>query len=87
MMKVNTEYKGLVRGYVIYATDRAGCVGLEEALDENNLNVGVAYTFWYRCDEDAEVVEREREKLNKVYSSFNRWGGSLSGFEYRPFTH
>ena len=85
MVSVKKGNDKLVRGYIIYSQWRAGCVGIDEAKDENNLEVGIAYTLWHRHDEDPAIVESELEALEKCYSRFKDWDGSLLGFEYRDY--
>ena len=85
-MKVDTSKIGLVRGYVIYSQWRPGCIGMEEAKDENNVQVGVAYTPWHRHDEDPTIVEKELKQLMNCYSHFKDWDGGMIGFEYRSYS-
>lgn len=87
MTKVDTSKVGLVRGYVIYSQWRAGCLGMDEAKDDNRIDVGVAYTLWHRHDEDPRVVENELMQLHNCYSHFKDWDGSMIGFEYRPYSN
>ena len=86
-MKVDTSKVGLVRGYVIYSQWRAGCIGMDQAKDENNINVNVAYTPWHRHDEDPTIVEKELKQLLNCYSQFQDFEGAMMGFEYRPYSH
>ena len=85
-MKVDTTKVGLVRGYLIFSQWRAGCIGLEEAKDEDNVRVHVAYTPWHRHDEDPAIVEKELKQLSRCYSSFESYEGCMLGFEYRPYS-
>lgn len=85
-MKVDTSKVGLVRGYVIYSQWRAGCIGMEEAKNDDNVCVGVAYTLWHRHDEDPSIVENELQQLQRCYQRFKDWDGSMMGFEYRPYS-
>lgn len=85
-MKVDTSKMGLVRGYVIYSQWGAGCISMDEAKDDNNINVGVAYTPWHRHDEDPAIVEGELKQLMNCYSHFKDWEGSMMGFEYRSYS-
>lgn len=84
-MKVDTSRVGLVRGVLIFSQWRAGCIGIEEAKDENNVRVNVAYTPWHRHDEDPAIVERELDRLYRCYSSFRSYEGCTMYFEYRPY--
>ena len=84
-MKVDTSRVGLVRGVLIFSQWRAGRIGIEEAKDENNVRVNVAYTPWHRHDEDPTIVERELDRLFSCYSSFRSYEGCTMGFEYRPY--
>lgn len=84
-MKFDSSKTGLVRGYYVYATRYAGCIGLEMAKDENNLDVGVAYTYWYRCDEDPSIVEEELDRIVRCYNKASKCAGGIIGYEYRPF--
>lgn len=85
-MKVDTSRKELVRGYVIYSQWRASRIGLEEAKDENNISVNVAYTPWHRHDDDPAIVEKELKQLLDCYSRFHDFEGAMMGFEYRPYS-
>jgi len=85
-MKVDTSRVGLVRGYVIYGQWRAGCIGLEEAKDDNNVRVGVAYTLWHRHDDNPSDVENELERLVKLYTRCRECDGAMMGYEYRPYS-
>lgn len=85
-MKPDTTKKGLIRGALVWATDNPGCIGINQAKDENNLHVGVAYTPWHRHDEDPEIVERELASLHRVYASFQNWSGGLMWYEYRSYS-
>lgn len=87
MAKVDTSKKQLVRGYVVYAQWRAGCISMERAKDENIIDVGVAYTPYHRHDEDPTIVETELERLSKLYMSFKDIGGLMMGFEYKDYSH
>ena len=84
-MKVDTTKIGLVRGYYIYSKWGAGCIGMNEAKDDDNVRVNIAYTPWHRHDEDPEVVENELKKLCHLYESFSGFEGGMLGFEYRPY--
>lgn len=84
-MKVDTSRVGLVRGYVIYSQWGAGCVGMEQAKDENNVRVGVAYTLWHRHDDNPSDVESELERLVRYYMRCKDCNGAVSGYEYRPY--
>lgn len=86
-MKVDTSKVGLVRGYFVYAQWRAGCISMDRAKDEDNMNVGVAYTPWHRHDDDPKIVEDELDRLVKLYSGFRDCEGGMIGFEYRPYKH
>lgn len=86
-MKVDTTKNGFVRGYIIYSQWRAGCIGIDEAKDDNNIKVGIAYTLWHRLDEkDVQKVEMELHSLLKCYEKMDDWEGASLGFEYRDFT-
>ena len=85
-MKPDTTKPGLIRGRIIYSTRHAGALGIREAHDESNLNVGVAYTFWHRHDEDPKLIEQELEKLRRCYESFRDSGSYMIGYEYREYT-
>lgn len=85
-MKPDENFVGLVRGYVIYSRN-AGRISMEDAKDENNLNVGVAYTMWHRHDENPEAVMHEMEKLTECYMRMHGCDGVLRGFEYREYKH
>lgn len=85
MVRVRANNTQLVRGYVIYGQWGAGCIGIDQAKDENNINVGVAYTLWHRHDEDPAIVEHELEALERCYSHFKAWEGNILGFEYRNY--
>ena len=77
--------KGLVRGYVVYSQWRAGCLGLDISKDENNIEVGVAYTHWHRHDYHPEKVGEELNALFKCYSGFDEYEGCLIGYEWRDY--
>lgn len=87
MIKVDTSKTGLVRGYYIYAQWGAGCIGMDEAKDENNVRVGIAYTLWHRHDDDPQKVEKELEALTRIYGKFRDSEGGMMGFEYRPYSN
>lgn len=85
MILPNPEYKGLVRGYVVYGTRRAGYISMERALDPEYWDVGVAFTPYHRHDENPETIAHELEKLEFLYASFRDVGGMMVGYEYRPY--
>ena len=84
-MKVDTKRIGLVRGYVIYSQWRAGCIGMEQAMNKDIPEVDIAYTHWHRHDVDPYIVESELEKLRKCYESFEEYEGCMIGYEYRDY--
>ena len=84
-MKVDTSKVGLVRGYLIYAQWRAGRISIEDAKDEDNVCVGVAYTPWHRHDEDPSKVEDELNMLSRCYATFDSYEGAMLGFEYKEY--
>lgn len=84
-MKVDRTKVGLVRGVVIYSQWGSGRIGIEDAKDENNVCVGVAYTMWHRHDENPSVVERELERLGNLYTSFDACDAAMMGFEYKEY--
>lgn len=85
MIIPNPNHKGLVRGYVVYSTHRAGCTSMERALDPECWDNGVAFTPYHRHDENPETIARELEKLEFLYASFRDVGGMMVGYEYRPY--
>lgn len=89
IIEVDRTKKCLVRGYFVYADRQAGCIGFEQAKDEKNFNVGVAYTMWHRTDDDFGVkqVQTELEAIARVYGRFHDFAGGMYGYEYRDFTH
>lgn len=86
MIKADTNKKGLIRGYVIYAESQAGCISMDKAKDESDIYVGIAYTPWHRHDDDPNIVESELNRLQKCYSSFNDYAGGMIGYEYKPYS-
>ena len=85
MILPNPEHHGLVRGYVVYGTHRAGYISMERALDPECWDVGVAFTPYHRHDDDPEIVARELRALETVYMGFHDVGGMMVGYEYRPY--
>ena len=85
-MKVDTSKVGLVRGYLIYSQWRAGRISMEDAKDEDNVRVGIAYTMWHRHDEDPTVVENELNRLSRCYATFDAYEGAMIGFEYKDYS-
>lgn len=85
MIIPNPDHKGLVRGYVVYSTHRAGYVSMERALDPEYWDVGVAFTPYHRHDEDPEVVAHELRALENVYTNFHDVDGMMIGYEYKPY--
>lgn len=77
--------KGLVRGYFIYCTRYAGHISKEIAEDPDNTDVGIAYTFWHRHDDDPNIVESELERIANSYMAMHECAGGMYGYEYRPY--
>lgn len=84
-MKVDTSKVGLVRGVLVFSQWGAGRISMEDAKDDDNICVHVAYTPWHRHDEDPFTVEAELEKLYRCYRSFRDFDGCMLNFEYRPY--
>ena len=85
MSKPDTNRIGLVRGYVVYATRDAGCIGLDVAKNEERFNVNVAYTFWHRHDDDPKIVEQELSRLFRCVEQFNDFSAGMLGYEYKDY--
>ena len=84
-MKVDTSKIGLVRGCLIYSQWGAGCIGLDEAKDDNNIEVCIAHTPWHRHDDNPAIVERELKQLADLYRSFRDTESSMMWYEYRDY--
>ena len=85
MILPNTEIRGLVRGYIVYSTHRAGNVSMDRALDPDCWDVGVAFTPYHRHDDDPKIVACELRELENVYMGFHDVDGMMIGYEYRPY--
>lgn len=85
-MKVDTSRIGLVRGYFIYADRDASLISESEALNEDNIHVGIAHTFWHRHDDDPTKVEQELESIARCYQRSGKCSSAMMGFEYRPYS-
>ena len=77
--------KGMVRGYVVYASNAVGYISLEEAKKGTTHNLNVAYTFWHRHDENPEAVRSELERLSKCVSGFHSYSAAMLGYEYKEY--
>lgn len=85
LMMPDSNRKQLVRGYLVYSQWRAGLIGLDQAKDDECLDVGVAYTHWHRHDEDPMKVAKELNRLYQCYSDFDGYEGCAFGYEYRDY--
>lgn len=85
MLKVDSSKVGLVRGVYIFSQNRAGCIGIDQAKDENNLDVSVAYTPWHRHDDHPEKAAEELEEIHRCYRRFNSYDGALMYLEYHDY--
>lgn len=45
----------------------------------------VAYTHWYRHDDDLTVLDSELERLWKCYSGMRKTSGVSIGYEYKDY--
>lgn len=77
-MKAENKEKR-VRGYVLAGNRRTGI------MSKNNPDLVVAYTHWYRHDEDLEKLERELEQLSKLYKSFSKTDTVSTSYEYAEY--
>lgn len=68
-----------VRGYIVVGTRSTGCIS------KDNPDCIVAYTHWYRHDDDLRELEKELGRLRAVYSSFKRTSCMSISYEYKDY--
>lgn len=68
-----------VRGQIVIANGSVGCVS------EDNPACIVAYTHWYRHDDDLNRLDEEFESLVKCYSRMKMTASMIIGYQYRDY--
>ena len=77
---MKAENKGKrVRGYVVAGNRRTGI------MSKNNPDCAVAYTHWYRHDDNLEALERELKRLTELYMSFSKTDSVSAAYEYADY--
>lgn len=77
---MKAENKGQrVRGCVLAGNRRTGI------MSKNNTECAVAYTHWYRHDDNLENLERELKRLSDLYMSFNKTDSVSISYEYAEY--
>ena len=77
---MKAENKGQrVRGCVLAGNRRTGI------MSKNNTDCAVAYTHWYRHDDDLELLERELKRLSDLYMSFGKTDSVAISYEYAEY--
>lgn len=79
------DKKMMVRGYVVYSQNRCPCISLDAGKDESNWDCQVAYTTWYRHDDNLDELEKELDKLCRFYMSLRPVEGCMMGYEYKEY--
>ena len=69
----------MVRGYVVAAPKSVSSVGKDEP------GCLVAYTHWYRHDDNLAELERDLRLLQSVYTTFEKTATMMLGYEYREY--
>lgn len=90
MMRVLEEAKKtpqMIRGKVVAGFWRCGFLSPNiNDMEERHVNYAVAYTRWYRHDEDLNQLENDMNRLLHVYSSDRMdYDGAILGIETKPY--
>lgn len=74
----------LVRGVVGIGNRNSGMVSTDPktAAEHGTL---VAYTHWFRHDDDMTVLEKELNALVQCYSRMQKTSGIMYGYEYKEY--
>ena len=77
---MKAENKGKrVRGCVMAGNRRTGIMSKE------NPECAVAFTHWYRHDDDLKVLEREVKRISDLYMSFGKTDNVMISYEYADY--
>lgn len=68
-----------VRGYIVVGNRNTGLIS------KDNPACIVAYTHWYRHDDDLRELEKDLERLRAVYSSFKQTSSMSISYEYKDY--
>lgn len=68
-----------VRGYIVVGNRYTGCIS------RDNPDCIVAYTHWYRHDDDLTELERDLKRLADLYMSFSRTQSASMSYEYKDY--
>lgn len=82
---MKAENKGkLVRGVVAAGNIYGGCV-VFDPIEATKHRCIVAYTHWYRHDDDLSVLDRELESLSRLYSNMSKTSIVAYTYEYKDY--
>lgn len=77
---MKAENKGQrVRGCVVAGGSHTGI------MSKGNPDCAVAYTHWYRHDDDLTLLERELKRLSDLYMSFSKTDSVAISYEYADY--
>lgn len=82
---MKAENRGqLVRGGVAIGDRYSGCVSSDPKQAEQ-FGTLLAYTHWYRHDDDLTELDRDLQKLVNVYRDMNKTGSMMYYYEYKDY--
>lgn len=79
MMKPKFAKPQMVRGVVVAGSRCDGMVSID------NDRCAVAKTFWYRHDDDLDELEKDLDRLAKIYMGSSKASGATCFYEYRDY--
>ena len=80
-----SKEKQMIRGAVI-AGYRDGFLSWDiDDMNKRNINYALAYTRWYRHDDDLKKLEEETEALMRLYLRNNQCSGGMIHYETKPY--
>lgn len=85
-MKPDASRIGLVRGVIGVSHRGSGSLSVDPKDAEARGNI-VAYTHWFRHDDDLKVLEEELESLVRCYARMRQTDAMMYGYEYKDYKH
>ena len=76
----------MVRG-VVAVGNRNSVVLSTNPADAEAHGFIIAYTHWYRHDDDLETLDKELKSLCESYASMRKTDSIMYGYEYKDYTN
>ena len=77
----------MIRGVVIVGYGGGFLSWDVKDMETRGINYAVAYTRWYRHDDNLKKLEIETESLMRIYFRNNQCTGGMLHYETKPYKH